>query len=248
MSANVYLPGASQITIASGTSDTPYVYTGGWGSLTGNGAVDAGFQYSPTYHNWALFESGAGYSQTGPTNGDRFQANETVSLSFAVVASGTAGIVDLIVTASGYDAGNSSNGYVGNGQYITENVTLAVSTANQGWSVGSNNQNTLKRMTSIGQKPENLTDGSSITGVVWSDVVLGQTASDAKAWSGGGSQSYPGTPGVVTVNYVDGADQTDNINLSPNAVVPEPRSWVLLAIGQLFALGYWRRSGARKSD
>ncbi len=238
MAANVYLPGSSQIRMVG--NDTAFVYAGGWGNSNGAGAVDAGFQYSKTFNNWALFASGAGNSQTGPTNGDRFSASETVSLSFAVVASGTLGFVNLVVTATGLDGGNFSNGYTGNGQIINESVTLLVNTANQGWSVGSLNQNTLKRMTSIGQSPQNLTDGSYINGVVWSNVILGQTTHDAVAWTGGGSQSYPGTPGVVTVNYVDAANETDSISL---VSVPEPQSWAMLATAQVFGLGYygWRQ-------
>jgi hypothetical protein len=242
MSANVYLPGSSQIHLVG--SDTPYVYTGGWG-LNGAGAVDAGFQYSPTYNNWALFAGGAGYSQQG-AGPDRFSASQTVSLSFAVVAAG-ANITDLIVTATGLDGGNFSNGYVGNGQIIMESVTLAVNTANTGWVAGGSN--TLKRMTSIAQSPQNLTDGSYINGVVWSNVMLGQTSANAVAWSGGGSQSYPSTPGVVSVNYIDAANETDSINLGPLTAVPEPRSWVMLATGQVMGLGYygWRRWKGRRS-
>jgi hypothetical protein len=244
MAANVFLPGSSQISMASG--DTGYVYAGGWGNLAGAGALDAGFQYSTRYNDWALFESGAGYGQTAPTNGDRFLASETVSLSFAVVSSGTAGSVNLVVTATGMDGGNSGNGYVGNGMTITESVSLLVSSANEGWSAGSGNQDTLKRMTTIAQSSQNFTDGSYIDGVVWSNVVLGQSAADATTWSGGGSQSYPNTPGVVSVNYVNSASETDSINLSPN-VVPEPSSWVMLATGLASGLVYlWRQRRTRR--
>jgi hypothetical protein len=233
----------SQVTVAS-SGDTPYIYMGGWGDLAGDGAFDAGLQYSPTFHNWALFEKGCGYGQTGPTNGDRFASNETISLSFAVVNSGTAGYVNLIVTATGLDAGNAGNNYTGNGQIITENVTLLVSTASYGWSAGTGNENTLKRMTSIAQSTQNFADGSSINGVDWTNAVLGQSSSDAVAWSGGGSQSYPNTPGIVTVDYVNAANETDNINL-----VPEPSSWAMLATSQVLVLGYhgWRRRRARRS-
>ena len=234
MSATVFLPGSSQVHMVG--TDTPYVYTGGWG-LNGAGAVDAGFQYSPTFNNWALFARGAGFSQQGATP-DRFSASQAVTLSFAVVA-GTGSTTNLIVTATGLDGGNFSNGYVGNGQIITESVTLAVNTANTGWVAGG--QNTLKRVTSIAQAGgDRFTSGSTINGVIWSDVKLGQSAADAVAWSGGGSQSY--TAGVVTVQRIDSANETDSINL-----VPEPPSWAMVALGQGLGLGYWWRGRRRQA-
>src|SRR6185312_12741340 len=96
-SPNVSLPGSSQTHRAG--SDTPYVYTGGWG-LNGAGVVDAGFQYSPTFNNWSLFAAGVGVGSVG-YNGPRLMANETVLLTFAVVQAGAN--VDLVVTASGTD-------------------------------------------------------------------------------------------------------------------------------------------------
>ncbi len=229
-SSNVFLPGSGQINIAS-SHDTAYVYTGGWG-LNGAGAVDAGFQYSPTYNDWSLFTSYNGTIQGYGNDSTRFSASQTLSLTLALVQSGSN--LDLIVTAVGVEVNTST--------VVTESLTIVNPT---GWAMGVN---TLKRVTSMAQSSgyQNFADGSYINGVVWSNATLGQSASTATAWTGGGSITYPSTPNVVTVNYVDPADETDNINLVPNAV-PEPQSWALLAVGQVLGLGYCWRKRARRA-
>jgi hypothetical protein len=228
MSANVYLPGSSSISLHGG--DTPYVYTGGWG-LNGAGAVDAGFQYSPTYNDWSLFASGEGVGSQG--YGDlttRFSANQTMFLSFAVVQAGPN--VDLVVTATGVEVNTST--------VVTESLTL-VNVA--GWSVGG--ENTLKRMTSIAQNGDQFSDGSSMNGVVWSNSMIGNSAATAVPWLAaetGGYQSYPATPGVVNVQYINAGNETDNIDLG---AVPEPTSAALLGVGVAFLIGHVRHRRSR---
>jgi hypothetical protein len=228
MSANVYLPGSSSISLHGG--DTPYVYTGGWG-LNGAGAVDAGFQYSPTFNDWSLFAAGEGVGRLDyGDRSTRFAANQTLSLTFAVVQAGAN--VDLVVTAVGVQV-NTTN-------VLTESLTL-VNVA--GWSVGG--QNTLKRMTSIAQNGDQFTDGSYMNGVIWSNSMIGTSTADAVPWlaaATGGYQSYPTTPGIVNVQYVNAGNETDSINLG---AVPEPTSAALLGVGIAFLIGHIRQRRSR---
>jgi hypothetical protein len=230
VSANVYLPGSNAISLHGG--DTPYVYTGGWG-LNGAGAVDAGFQYSPTFNDWSLFASGEGVGRLDyGDRSTRFAANQTLSLTFAVVQAGAN--VDLVVTAVGVQV-NTSN-------VLTESLTL-VNVA--GWSVGG--QNTLKRMTSIAQNGDQFNDGSYMNGVVWSNSMIGNSAADATPWLAaqtGGFQSYPTTPGIVNVQFINAGNETDSINLG---AVPEPSTVALMGVGVAFLIGHarYRRSRSR---
>ena len=209
LSVSVFLPGSPQVSMSG--SDTAYVYVGGWGA-GGAGAVDAGFQYSPTFNNWSLFAAGVGVGRVNyGSSSTRMAANQTVQLSFAVTQSGTN--VNLTVQATGTQI---------NGAGL---VTQSVSLANvAGWSPGG--QNTLKRMTSIAQAGgDNFTSGSRISGVAWSNAVIGLDAASASTWTGGGAQNYPTSPAVVSVSYVNAANETDAISL---VAVPEPAlAWLL---------------------
>lgn len=213
LSVSVFLPGSPQVSMSG--SDTAYVYVGGWGA-GGAGAVDAGFQYSPTFNNWSLFAAGVGVGRINyGSSSTRMAANQTVRLSFAVTQSGTN--VNLTVQATGTQI---------NGAGL---VTQSLSLANvSGWSPGG--QNTLKRMTSIAQAGgDNFTSGSWINGVAWSNAVIGLDATSATTWTGGGVQNYPTIPAVVTVNYVNAANETDAISL---VAVPEPAApwWLAMVI------------------
>lgn len=209
LSVSVFLPGSAQVSMSG--SDTAYVYVGGWGA-SGAGAVDAGFQYSPTFNNWSLFAAGVGVGRVNyGSSSTRMAANQTVQLSFAVTQSGTN--VNLTVQATGTQI---------NGAGL---VTQSVSLANvAGWSPGG--QNTLKRMTSIAQAGgDNFTSGSRISGVAWTNAVIGLNAASASTWAGGGAQNYPTSPAVVSVSYVNAANETDAISL---VAVPEPAlAWLL---------------------
>lgn len=210
LSVAVFLPGSSQVAMSG--SDTAYVYVGGWGA-NGAGAVDAGFQYSPTFNNWSLFAAGVGVGRINyGTSATRMAANQTVQLTFAVTQSGTN--VNLTVQATGTQINNAG--------LVTQSLTLANVA---GWSRGG--QNTLKRMTSIAQVGgDNFTSGSRIAGVAWSDAVIGLDAASAVTWTGGGSESYPTTPGVISVQYTNAANEIDAINL---VAVPEPAAGAVTA-------------------
>ena len=89
---------------------------------------------------------------------------------------------------------------------------------------------TLKRMTSIAQDTQNLSDGSYIDGVDWSNSTIGTSAATAVPWLAaetGGYQSY--TSNVVSVNYVNAGSETDSISLA----VPEPAMGTMAAAGML---------------
>ena len=193
-------------------SDTAYVYVGGWGN-NGAGAVDAGFQYSPTFNNWSLFAAGVGVGRINyGTSATRMAASQTVRLSFAVTQAGTN--VNLTVQATGTQINGAG--------LVTQSLTLANVA---GWTPGG--QNTLKRMTSIAQVGgDNFTSGSRISGVAWTNAVIGLDAASATTWTGGGVQNYPVSPAVVSVNFIDAANETDAISLVP---VPEPAGAGLLA-------------------
>ena len=130
LSVSVFLPGATQVAMSG--SDTAYVYVGGWGA-NGAGAVDAGFQYSPTFNNWSLFAAGVGVGRINyGTSATRMAANQAVQLSFAVTQAGTN--VNLTVQATGTQINGAG--------LVTQSLTLANVA---GWTPGG--QNTLKRMT-----------------------------------------------------------------------------------------------------
>ena len=211
LSVSVFLPGSAQVSMSG--SDTAYVYVGGWGA-SGAGAVDAGFQYSPTFNNWSLFAAGVGVGRVNyGSSSTRMAANQAVQLSFAVTRSGTT--VNLTVQATGTQINGAGR--------VTQSLTLANVA---GWSPGG--QNTLKRMTSIAQVGgDNFTSGSRISGVAWTNAVIGLDAASATTWTGGGFQNYPTSPAVVSVNYVNAANETDAISL---IAVPEPSLARLLAI------------------
>ena len=226
LSVSVFLPGSSQVAMSG--SDTAYVYVGGWGA-SGAGAVDAGFQYSPTFNNWSLFAAGVGVGRINyGTSATRMAANQTVLLSFAVTQSGTN--VNLTVQATGTQINGAG--------LVTQSLALSNVA---GWSPGG--QNTLKRMTSIAQSGgDNFTSGSRIAGVAWTNAVIGLDAASAVAWTGGGAQSYPTTPGVVSVQYTNAANEIDAINL---VAVPEPAmSWITATLVTAGLAWSGRRHGA----
>lgn len=173
VSAQIYLPGGAEVSMVG--SDTPYVYTGGWGD-NGQTAVDAGFQYSPKFNNWALFLKAEGIAGAGDV-GPRFKADQTVTIAFAVTPAGNS--ATLQITADGVDIHD---------QPIHR--TLSVPDVPH-WST----HNTLKRMTSIAQVGgDHFTDSSFIRGVRWSHVAIGTSAADAKPWEDeqtAGTENYP---------------------------------------------------------
>jgi hypothetical protein len=77
---------------------------------------------------------------------------------------------------------------------------------------------------------QNLSDGSFINGVDWSNSTIGLSATTEVPWLAaetGGYQSY--TTSVVSVNYVDAGNETDSISLAQ--AVPEPGTGLMMITG-----------------
>lgn len=196
MNAYVHLPGGSDIyENNSAHGDTGFVYTGGWGNT--NLAVDAGFQHSPTYDNWApVFTiNGGSYGFT-----PRLAANQDVFVKFYVPADGEVAL---------YVAGNDTNGNKVANTYVRTDAT--------GWTK-SGLGNLIKRMTSIGQTQgsESFTDGSYIKNVHWYSSNIGTSSTNYHSWSASDTWGYCSMPSSkISVNYVNAGEETDNIVLNP---------------------------------
>lgn len=192
METSVYLPTSSNVYEKKGTNDTAYIYIGG----SGNGTeIDAGLQHSPTYGNWAPFiNCKRVYSH--PTDTDRFKAGQTVKMVFYVssdnhVVLEVTGITDKGQTKTIKTYCNNATGWKANG-------------------VG----NKMKRITSIGQSPESLSNGSYIKNVRWSNSYIGTRTSKHK-WLANDTSDYVCYPNKTKVNvsYTDAGTETVSINL-----------------------------------
>ncbi len=190
--SSVTLPTKSNIYEATGTNDTAYVYLGG----SGNGTeIDAGLQHSPTYDNWApiILCGGVTYH---PADTERFKGGQTVKLVFYVSSDNN---VVLKVT-----------GTTVSGTYKT--ITTYCSKAT-GWKANGVG-NTMKRVTSIGQKPQNLSSGSYMKNVAWNNSYIGTVSSKHK-WLANDTAGYITYPNStkVSVNYTNAGVETVSINL-----------------------------------
>jgi len=191
----VTLPSSSNIKEQTGTNDCGYIYLGGTGP-TGV-EIDAGLQHSPTYNNWAPIIRCNGSVFYTPSL-ERFKASQTVTMVFYVADYNK---VVLKVT-----------GTVDSGAIKTLVVTCTNAT---GWSkTGIGNR--FKRVTSIGQQPQNLYNSSYIKGIHWYDAYIG-TVSSHHAWLAAdtsGYISYPANSPKVSVFYKNAGEETDTIDLT----------------------------------
>lgn len=182
------------------TGETAFTYAGGWGDL--GGAVDAGFQYSSTNDDWALFiryeVPGSGSLQHAAT-GVRFRANQDVSLKFLVMSNN-----NVQTVASGLSIAGKSQTLT-----VIQNMDPSF-----GWHLNGSG-NVLKRMTSIGQSPpEDLTTGSYHKKVHWYNSVIGLSSTNNHVWisaDSGGAHSYPNATVSSGLPIVSPAEETDNI-------------------------------------
>lgn len=163
-----------------GSTDTVYVYLGGQSST--GGAVDAGFQHSPSRDNWALFIICEGFS-FHVSSGARFAAGQTARLRFFVPADNY-----VAVSATGRDV---------DGRQVTRTVVLDVSRypsteppaplgrggepTHFTWTA-SGQGDILKRMTSIAQHRQSWTTQSFIKGIHWTNVRIGTSGEDLHRW------------------------------------------------------------------
>lgn len=235
MSARVYLPsedaGEMKENKDAGHGDTAFVYVGGWGGR--GGGVDAGFQHGRAskdrVDDWAPFflvQQAAGRSvitvsserQAGGAAW-RLAAGQEAFLKFWVTRDEHGTRLQLYV-----EGVTSQDGTPGS-------LTLSAPIEDTfGWDPAGG-RNIIKRMTTIGQKygEENLSSGSFLTGVRWSDARIGRTEAEAKPWAAadtGGYCSFPdpkspegqrsdgsGKP-KWSVAFVSAAEETDSVSLT----------------------------------
>ena len=200
--------------------DTPYVYTGGWGDS--GDAVDAGYQFSPT-NNWLtafVKEQGQGQMNVMPN------VNYVCGQEQLYTFSSGSGQIGLSVGGE-----TSTGGYTGSYIYISVNDL-------DNWS-GTCTGCVVKRMTSIAQASEDLSDGSTFgatagvqPSIYWSGSYVGigtidpcyesmapycesRSADWSADWSAyfGGDQDYPDDGTKVLVNQIDDDTEYDGITL-----------------------------------
>ena len=197
-----------------GSTDTAYVYLGGQ-SRTG-GAVDAGFQHSPSRDNWALFITCEGF----PFHVSRFQrfaSGQTVDIRFFVPADNY-----VAVSASGLDI---------TGRHVTRTVvldvdkypstappapgTLAGQSTRFTWTA-SGDGNILKRMTSIAQHRQSWSTRSFMRGIRWRNVRIGKGADRLHEWTFDDEAETVNWPDKrhIVVDARTPADETVNILLN----------------------------------
>jgi hypothetical protein len=204
LAASIYLPGGDELRESPGTNDTVYVYAGGWGGPRGGGsgtpgsgdAVDAGFQHSPRYDDWALFVFAEG--RIHAADPQRCRAGQEVLLQFTVPADD-----QVLVLATGYTL---------DGGEETRRLQVALR-PQSGWRPGGAGI-ILKRMTSIAQQPQDFQTGSFLRSVRWRSSRIGTSEAAARPWTAtetGGYCSYPRDR--VTVQYVSAGEETDGIQL-----------------------------------
>lgn len=193
----VFLPGNGTnvyMNYNANSKDTGYVYTGGRAKGV---EVDAGFQHSSSLDDWAPFLSINGNRVS--TDAKRMKPNQEVELKFYCNADDK---VTLAVT--GIDVTGSKKQY-----------TIVGDAA--GWTKNGAN-NVLKRCTTIAQKEpyENLSSGSYMKNVKWSDCYIGTNSTSASKWSsshGFISEQYPTSSSKVSVDYTNQAQEIISINL-----------------------------------
>lgn len=209
MSANLYLPSAELGEITYGRDgDMSFVYSGGWG---GNGeAVDAGFQHNTGTNTWSLFILFQGQGmKLNPDGIDpeavpmniRFKPGQTVQLNFWIPEDNVLRVAGTGVTLDG----------------TTQTIVINQAAGVTGWGADGAGQ-VIKRMTSIGQSGgDNFASGSFIHNVQWSNVQIGTTNGLKVPWLSaqtGGQCMHPLDSSIIMVNFINQANEVDNITLA----------------------------------
>jgi hypothetical protein len=169
--------------------ETGMIYTGGFGVGRDGAAVDAGFQYSPTYDNYALFlkiDRPAAY----PTDTRRLRCNQPVAIDFGPYTAGS-----LTVRATGATPD----------QYAEASAKIDGSSRWPADGGGSSNGISIKRMTTIAQPSGWSADpSSSLFNPTWdrSGSYFGHLPTDktpAIQWLNFQlGRARPGSPGMVS--------------------------------------------------
>lgn len=176
MSGYVYLPSAgNNLYVANTTNETPYLYIGG----TSTSEVDAGMQYNSGNQNWSLFISVDGSASSYTT---RYQADQSVFLKYLVT-----GANKVEVQATGYNVNGTK-------------VTYVKSATASGWNT-SGSGCCLKRVSSIAQKTQNLSSGSYMKNVSWSNWNIGTSSTNYATWSQANTNQNMVYPSSTYVKY-----------------------------------------------
>ncbi|MDP9110111.1 MAG: hypothetical protein M3M96_00550 [Candidatus Eremiobacteraeota bacterium] len=158
---DVTLPPCGSSQYAANTRDAGYIYLGGWGSF--GFSVDAG-----VYHTLRVNGSDA-YQQFMSINGHFLQTNEDIigqsQLGFRSWPCGQ-GIAMQFETGTYTQDGYTVTVLLGVNQHYIGYVDNGATMRAWGWTPVCTGC-VLKRMTSISQSPENLTDGSKFGPVLW---------------------------------------------------------------------------------
>lgn len=171
---DVWVPKKSDggIYMKSGTNDKAYVYTG---AIDKNGkAIDIGLAYnyeSGPYawnESWGMFVKGAKDETITMPNIANFQGGQFV-------------VMDFYVAATNYVALFCS-GYNNAGVYGGGTLTAELGSSYSFYADGTGMK--LKRITSIAQDPQNLSSGSELKYVHWTNVRIGQryNPSESQDW------------------------------------------------------------------
>ncbi|WP_339303194.1 hypothetical protein [Paenibacillus sp. FSL R5-0519] len=194
LSTYVTIPGAPYVK-GNVSTDVPYVYLGGWGS-NGNG-IDAGLQYSTAFDNWAPTTLANGLMVPAPNT--RYRSNQDIYMKFYVT-----NLNECTLAVSGITT---------TGEQLT---TTIVRGGISGWDKSGTGMR-VKRMTTIGQKIEDMTTGSSIKNVRWHDITVGYYSGSNliySSWGSGQTGGYHSVPSnKVSVNYVSPGEETVSIQL-----------------------------------
>lgn len=207
--------------------ETAFAYVGGWGAGTSGPAVDAGFQRSDAYDDYALFLRAQGYKQISIE--PRFPCGQTVAFAF-YAASGT----DLRLSAKGVTERHAQ-------QNLVADLKHPVSYSWPASGGGAVDGIVLKRMTTIGQENASaaLPDGTpwnqdgSYFGhyagdktprIVWSHLQVGQVGANGKpanlvTWGPKqtdatvGRFNYPNDPFAIWYSCTGCGDEANAIDL-----------------------------------
>jgi hypothetical protein len=210
--------------------ETAFAYVGGWGVGAEGTAVDAGFQRSNAFDDYAAFIRAQGFPQISKE--PRFVCGHTVDFAFSAVSD-----TDLRLWTKGYTENRKVEVVVADLQHP----------ASYGWPAnggGSTDGIVLKRMTTIGQSdPETAlpagtawdADGSYFGRVNgdkrpklrWSNLEVGQVDAHGKPVSvapwgiaqtdesvNAGTRNYPDSPTAILFTCTGCPDESDAIDLA----------------------------------
>ncbi|ANS74340.1 hypothetical protein AWM70_06875 [Paenibacillus yonginensis] len=205
ITANIYLPSksASEVYISNSNTEQAYIYMG---ASAPGGELDMGLalNYAPgsstTNETWGMFIKG---DTSNDANFGNFKMGSEVFMKFYVVSSSA---VALYV-----------NGVNKSGVAKEYTLTAQVSSSKGFNTSGSNMQ--VKRLTTIAQKPQNLTSGSYLYNVHWYNVKVGTASGTEVLMDSTNTASACGYQiSNVLVNYI--SQNNEYIKLKAGTLTP----------------------------